>query len=74
MEIDNQAEAASHVRKLRVDRRPFLAPKGVISDVQFTGPYILVVEVYESYGIWMIQSNLVETSLVSHSHMTSSGR
>lgn len=33
--------------KLRVERRPFLAPEAVIFGVVFTGPYILVVNPQE---------------------------
>jgi hypothetical protein len=36
-------EAATRRPKLRVERRPFLAPEAVIFGVDFTGPYILVV-------------------------------
>ena len=34
-------QAAARCPKLRVERRPFLAPKAVIFGVVFTGPYIL---------------------------------
>jgi alpha-glucuronidase len=36
-------QAAARHPKLRVERRPFLAPEVVIFGVDFTGPYILVV-------------------------------
>ena len=35
-------QAAARCPKLRVERRPFLAPYAVIFGVVFTGPYILV--------------------------------
>ena len=34
-------QAAAGRPKLRVERRPFLAPEAVIFGVDFTGPYIL---------------------------------
>lgn len=34
-------QAATRRPKLRVERRPFLAPEAVIFGVDFTGPYIL---------------------------------
>lgn len=37
------SQATSRRPKLRVERRPFLAPEVVIFGVDFTGPYILVV-------------------------------
>jgi hypothetical protein len=36
-------QAAARCPKLRVERRPFLAPEAVIFGVVFTGPYILAV-------------------------------
>jgi hypothetical protein len=36
-------QATARRPKLRVERRPFLAPEAVIVGVDFTGPYILVV-------------------------------
>ena len=35
-------QVVARYAKLRVERRPFLAPKAVIFGVVFTGPYILV--------------------------------
>ena len=37
-------QAAARCAKLRVERRPFLAPEAVIFGVVFTGPYILLVK------------------------------
>jgi hypothetical protein len=37
-------QAAARHPKLRVERRPFLAPDVVIFGADFTGPYILVVK------------------------------
>lgn len=37
------SQAAARRPKLRVERRPFLAPEVVIFGRDFTGPYILVV-------------------------------
>jgi hypothetical protein len=36
-------QATARRQKVRVERRPFLAPEVVIFGVDFTGPYILVV-------------------------------
>ena len=40
-------QAAARCAKLRVERRPFLAPEAVIFGVVFTGPYILLVKMKE---------------------------
>ncbi|KGO75061.1 hypothetical protein PITC_047440 [Penicillium italicum] len=52
---DNGAggQATASRPKLRVERRPFLAPDVVIFGVDFTGPYILVVKSASCCSTWI---------------------
>ena len=60
-------QAAARCAKLRVERRPFLAPEAVIFGVVFTGPYILLVII----SLHLIHFNcvmyrLMQIALLSH--------